>query len=1021
MFSDGPIAQAVNDVVAAGVTYASSAGNNAGVDGYASVFRPVANGSGLTASTNTALVNTNIDLTGVNTKYYYGGFHNFVSKSGGTDVAQLINTGADVSFVFQWNDPFDVPPPIVLRPAIFTASGTSTAGSSVDFTPPVFTANHCYYITESASTSTPPLNFDGIVSIIDPSGNKVVDQDEGVDESVVFFAPVTGQYTIRIHPASTTDPTTGIVIPTQGSFTVRAYSASGTPAITQDFNVLFFDTSGHFLTALGSNNYVTNRPIETFTPTFHANGYSQVQMVICRANPVAPAKAATQLKYLFLGNGVGQVGPAEYGSPLTPATFGHSAAAGANSVAAYEAFKPNLPEDFTSPGPVNIYFDSNNNRLAAPEFREKPDLAAADGVNTSFFPTASGTDVGFDPDSSPNFYGTSAAAPHCAAIAALLLEAHGGPGSMTPSVVRQTLRGSAFPHDLDPFFVTGTANLPNGGSVVINVLSDNSRNTGTGANNPNSWSVAYTGPGQLTSLSFNPEATAATGGNPTGGNFNGSTPADFLKTSKYKYTPGMVFTSTFLFGNNSIGLASADVNHTRSNPAPFPSNLSGSNPTQHEWTLGLSFPNNNFTEGKVLRFNVGRAQQQDASVPQGQTSTYTVRKGDYSADILGNGILIPEDPNGTITGLGITFNGTVVDGTNNYAFSGRLVNNVGAGYSVLDGYGFINAEAAITGTSSTLPTPTPTPLPTSTPTPTPVPTPTPTPTPIPTSTPTPTPTPTLTPTPTIAPTPVPTPTTVRLVNISGRLLAQGGDNVGIAGFIVQGSGLKRIIVRGLGPSLNSNGQPISGALQDPTLELHASDGTLIAMNDNWQDSQETEIEQSGLAPADARESAIIATLPSGTYTAIIQGVGATTGVSLAEVYDLDSLGIDELGNLSVRADVGADDNVLINGVILSGGDTHRLLFRGIGPSLSADGSPVAGRLLDPALEVYDDNGTLLESNDNWPDASNAAEIQSTGLAPSDNQESAILLQLAAGSYTSIVRGTNRSTGIGLAEVYNLAN
>src|SRR5205085_11415789 len=124
----------------------------------------------------------------------------------------------------------------------------------------------------------------------------------------------------------------------------------------------------------------------------------QAQMVICRSNTSAPANGADQLKYVFFGNGLSNIGPAEYGNYLTPVTFGHSAAAGANSVAAYAAFRPNLPEDFTSPGPVTVYFDPNNNRLPTPELRLKPDVAACDGVNNTFFPLGPAQDAPWDPD-----------------------------------------------------------------------------------------------------------------------------------------------------------------------------------------------------------------------------------------------------------------------------------------------------------------------------------------------------------------------------------------------------------------------------------------------------------------------------------------------------------------------------------------------------------------------------------------------------------------------------------------------
>jgi hypothetical protein len=695
MFQDGIVAQGVIDVVNAGKSYSSSAGNDWGTDGYASTFRPVANGTGVTAPANTALIGTNVNLTGVDPALYAGGFHNF-NSTGGQDVAQTINTANDAGFfIFQWNDPYDSSAPNLIEPPIFQGDGTSAAGAEVSFTPPPFTAGHLYVITENA-TGTPPVDdFDAIVRVTDPNGKVIIDQDTGVDEVVTLFAPISGQYTITVHPYATTPPAY-----THGPFHVKVNEGTNVSGITQDFNCLFFDMAGNFISATTDNSFVNNRPYELIRPSFNADGFTQVQMLISRSNTTAPTIAANQLKMSWLGNGLSGVGPAEYRNYLTPITFGHSTAAGANCVAAYDVFRPNIPEDFTSPGPVTIYFDSNNNRLATPQVRQKPDIAAADGSNNTFFPAGPAplvTESQYDADTTwPNFYGTSAASPHAAALSALVLQAHGGPGTLTPSQVKTILQITAYPHDLDPYVATGTASGANGGTVSINVQSDNSRNTGTGSNDPNVFTVSYTGPGRLATLNFNADATPLTGGNPTGGNFNGNPTgnlvADFLDPSKYSYTPGMVWTSTFLFGS-STGLVAGDVTHTRTNPAPFPANPSPANTTQHTWTLNLGFPNNNFTTGKVLRFNNGRSQWQDATVPQGQTTAVLVRQ-DYSADMLGSGVLIPEYGDAPVIKEGMTFNGTIVDGATTHPFSGRLVNKIGKGYSVLDGYGFINIEAA---------------------------------------------------------------------------------------------------------------------------------------------------------------------------------------------------------------------------------------------------------------------------------------------------------------------------------------
>ena len=124
-----------------------------------------------------------------------------------------------------------------------------------------------------------------------------------------------------------------------------------------------------------------------------------------------------------------------------------------------------------------------------------------------------------------------------------------------------------------------------------------------------------------------------------------------------------------------------------------------------------------------------------------------------------------------------------------------------------------------------------------------------------------------------------------LANISSRGFVGTGDNVLIAGFIILPNGTSaNVVVRALGPSLsNSN---VSGALQDPTLELRDANGTLAGANDNWRDSQEMEIQADNLAPTDNRESAIAVSLAAGSYTAIVRGRNQTTGVGLVEVYRL---------------------------------------------------------------------------------------------------------------------------------------
>lgn len=255
----------------------------------------------------------------------------------------------------------------------------------------------------------------------------------------------------------------------------------------------------------------------------------------------------------------------------------------------------------------------------------------------------------------------------------------------------------------------------------------------------------------------------------------------------------------------------------------------------------------------------------------------------------------------------------------------------------------------------------------------------------------------------------------QLQNISTRLRIQMGENVLIGGFIITGSAPKNVIVRGIGPSLATFG--VSGALADPVLELHKPDGSIVT-NDDWKATQQTEIEATGLAPTDSKESAVLATLAPGIYTAILSGKSSSVGVGLVEIYDLDSASVIQLANISTRGFVETGDNVMIGGMIVgpSGTPGSTMLVRATGPSLTNFG--IQNALPDPMLELHDSNGALLASDDDWKD-SQEAEIAATGLAPADDREAAILSTLAPGSYTAIVQGFGNTTGVGLVEAYNL--
>lgn len=271
---------------------------------------------------------------------------------------------------------------------------------------------------------------------------------------------------------------------------------------------------------------------------------------------------------------------------------------------------------------------------------------------------------------------------------------------------------------------------------------------------------------------------------------------------------------------------------------------------------------------------------------------------------------------------------------------------------------------------------------------------------------------------TAGPTPTPTPRPVslaQLLNISTRMDVQSGENVLIGGFIVTGNVTKEVILRAIGPSLTQFG--VDGALADPVLELHRSDGSVITSNDNWKETQQAEIEAAGFAPQNDLESAIIATLDPGAYTAIVSGKNATSGVGLVEGYDLDQPADSQVANISTRGFVESGSNVMIGGFILGNGTgATNLVIRGLGPSLTALG--VVGALADPTLELHDANAAVVMSNDNWKDAQQC-ELEDSGIPPQNDLESAMIVTLPTGAYTVIVAGKNGGTGVGLVELYRL--
>lgn len=264
-----------------------------------------------------------------------------------------------------------------------------------------------------------------------------------------------------------------------------------------------------------------------------------------------------------------------------------------------------------------------------------------------------------------------------------------------------------------------------------------------------------------------------------------------------------------------------------------------------------------------------------------------------------------------------------------------------------------------------------------------------------------TPTATPTATATVSPSPSPTPAAQPL-NLSTRMRVLTDAKVGIGGFIITGSVPKTVLLRGIGPSLGSSGVP--DPLADPVMELHGSAGFTTLTNDNWKETQEKAIGATGLAPANDLESAILATLDPGNYTAIVMGKNNGVGVGLVEAYDLDQAAGSKLANISTRAFCGTADNVIIAGFILGGGNHAHIFIHAGGPF------GINPALADATLELRDGSGALLASND---------DCESSIIGPPNPADACIDITLPPGPYTAILAGKNGGTGVGLVEIYNV--
>ncbi|HJU10996.1 MAG TPA: aryl-sulfate sulfotransferase, partial [Candidatus Binataceae bacterium] len=256
----------------------------------------------------------------------------------------------------------------------------------------------------------------------------------------------------------------------------------------------------------------------------------------------------------------------------------------------------------------------------------------------------------------------------------------------------------------------------------------------------------------------------------------------------------------------------------------------------------------------------------------------------------------------------------------------------------------------------------------------------------------------------------------RPLNVSTRGSIAAGENSLIGGFIISGTDPKTVVLRALGPSLADAGVPEPAT--DPSLTLFDSSGVMVTSNDDWEsDPGADQIRANGLGPQDPAEAATIQTLAPGAYSFVCTQKDATPGIGLVEAYDLSPLANSTLANISTRGTVGTGDNVLIAGFIVGQVEKDTVVIRGLGPSLASSG--IAAPLSDPFLTVYDGNGEVLATNDNWGGDYSAQQMTDRGLAPVDEMEAATILHLAPGAYSAILSGSSGSTGVGLIEIYSL--
>ena len=642
-FSDSVLSDAIDEVAAKGTHYFTAAGNDGVAQSWNSRVRLLDAEEGVR--------NTNIDLSGVDPALYDGGLQD-MNPGDGTDIAQSIALGDGGLLNVQWDDPVDVDGATIGDPLLSDTGEVTEADPEPTFT---FTA------TEAQVGSTVLFRTDGIPSgstdliltVTAPDGNEIGSIDTGSSpEQLATKLTQAGDYSITV---------SGYEGDT-GDFTVDVVPVTSPSKVTTDFNLLFFDGEGSFLGSSADLNPLSGRPQE-LVGLDPIPDVPELQMVISRAG-TGPL-GATRLQHVMTGD------PAmtEYVDPLSPAMQGHTMAKGATAVAAYDPFRPFLADPYTSPGgDIPVFFDSDGDRYPQPQIRQVPEVAGVDRGNTTFFVA----DDLRDADDQPNFGGTSASAPFVASIAALALDKAGGGKAYTSKELRNRLQDSTFKHDLDPMVARGSAE---GLTVVARGAQGNENYTIRPESMVDSkfFTLKYAGNSPVESVTFYGETAS-----PTARGEENPPLSDGIVFDPRKFdgeTPFRDDGFPFTIGATRGGLAAQKVKATFSVPGRGES-VRGQ---YHRMTLTFK---SGLEDGQALKFGIDR----DLAI-----SGFGGANEGNGADELGGATFLPQ---GVSVPEGMEFSARLANGR---TIRGSLQNDLGHGFTPVDGYGLIDAEEAALG------------------------------------------------------------------------------------------------------------------------------------------------------------------------------------------------------------------------------------------------------------------------------------------------------------------------------------